>query len=281
MNEEKKEKMLNLLADRAIFGLDETEFAEFEQLAKEFPALKNDNSFEIAAAAFSLVNLDIQPLPDNLNAKILADANKYFETAEITPEEYQKTFAFSPRGSTPRRSIWNWLGWTVAALACIALLVNIWLTRVSPPQEIGKATPQPTASPAPPNSAQQREQLLASGDVIQKNWTDFNPKQPRNVSGDVVWSNSRQKGFVRFHNLPVNDKAKETYQLWIFDKSRDAKTPVDGGVFDVDQNGDVVIPIDAKLKIGEPKMFAVTAEKPGGVVISKLGKVMAVAKIET
>ena len=42
---------------------------------------------------------------------------------------------------------------------------------------------------------------------------------------------------------------------------------------------EIVIPIDAKIKVQKPKMFAVTAEKPGGVVVSPLEKVMAVAKV--
>lgn len=280
MNEENKEKMLNLLADRAVFGLNDTEQREFEQLAKEFPELADDSSFEKAAAAFALVDLDAsEPLPKNLNAKILADADKFFAAAkESAPEEFQKTFAVVP----PKRSIFDSLGWLVAALACIALIANIWLTRTQKAPDIGGgATRTPVISPkTEPGIAAQREQLLASaGDVVQKTWTDFDPKKPRGVSGDVVWSNSQQKGFLRFHNLPANDKSKETYQLWIFDANQDAKTPVDGGVFDVDENGDVIIPIDAKIKIENPKMFAVTAEKPGGVVVSKLGKVMAVAKV--
>jgi anti-sigma-K factor RskA len=82
---------------------------------------------------------------------------------------------------------------------------------------------------------------------------------------------------VRFRNLPVNDKTKETYQLWIFDENQ--KQPIDGGVFDANEAGEIIIPIDAKLKVQKPKMFAVTAEKPGGVVVSPLEKVMAVAKI--
>ena len=279
MNEENKQKMLNLLAERAIFGLSEADTVEFERLAKEFPALENDNSFEIAAAAFSLVDLDVnQPLPPHLNSKVLADADVFFAAHENAPEENQETFAFAPK-----RSIWNYLGWVAAALACLALLANIWLTRIQPPtEEIGKVTPSPTVLPSPELSpAAQREQLLASaGDVIEKKWTDFDPKKPRGVAGDVVWSSSQQKGFARFRNLPTNDKTKETYQLWVFDAKRNKKTPVSAGVFNVDKNGDIIVPIDAELKITDPKMFAVTAEKPGGVVVSKLGKVMAVAKVE-
>jgi hypothetical protein len=47
----------------------------------------------------------------------------------------------------------------------------------------------------------------------------------------------------------------------------------------VTKEGEVVIPINAKLQVRKPKMFAVTAEKPGGVVVSKQGKVMAIAKV--
>ena len=102
----------------------------------------------------------------------------------------------------------------------------------------------------------------------------------KNVSGDIVWSDTMQTGYMRFRGLPVNDKAKETYQLWIFDETQDEKTPIDGGTFDVDQNGEVIVPIRAKLRPKNPKMFAVTVEKPGGVVVSKREKVAALAKAQ-
>src|SRR5207237_1768866 len=114
-------------------------------------------------------------------------------------------------------------------------------------------------------------------DVIKTNWT--NPKNPNEVLGEVVWSDSQQKGFLHLKGFPVNDKTKEQYQLWIFAANQDQKTPVDGGVFDVNENGEVIFPIDAKIKVEKPSLFAVTAEKPGGVVVSKQEKVLAIAKI--
>jgi anti-sigma-K factor RskA len=102
----------------------------------------------------------------------------------------------------------------------------------------------------------------------------------KNISGDIVWSDSKQAGYMRFHGLPVNDKSKETYQLWIFDETQDPKTPIDGGTFDVGQNGDIVIPINARLKVKSPQMFAVTIEKPGGVVVSKREKIVVLAKTQ-
>ncbi|HEX9961856.1 MAG TPA: hypothetical protein VGB00_13035, partial [Pyrinomonadaceae bacterium] len=126
MSEQDKEKMLELLSGQAFSDLSETELAELAELEKLFPELREEDSFEIAASAVSLTNLDVsEPMPAHLQAKILADADKYFASEQApapeTREEYQKTFAFEPK-----RSPWQWLGWLAAALACLALAVNVW-----------------------------------------------------------------------------------------------------------------------------------------------------------
>ena len=60
----------------------------------------------------------------------------------------------------------------------------------------------------------------------------------------------------------------QQYQLWIVDPERAAQ-PVDGGVFDVQAGTrEVIIPINAKLAVNNPAAFAITLEKPGGVVVS-------------
>ena len=288
MSDQNKEKMLELLSDRATFGLSDEEIAELARLEEEFPEL-NDDSFELAAASIAMLNLETdEPMPAHLRSKIAQDAENYFASrkaeapaAETSPEkeEFQKTFTLEPR-----KSIWNWLGWAVAAFACIVLVVNIYRTNkqfedyaAATTREIERLKQQiPTPTP-PSNASREREQLLAKTDVVQSTWGDFDAKNPKNIQGDVVWSNSEQKGFVRFRNLPVNDKTKEQYQVWIFDPNQ--KYPIDGGVFDANEAGEIVIPIDAKIKVLQPTMFAITAEKPGGVVVSPLEKVMAVAKV--
>ena len=50
MSKQEKEKMLELLSDKAIFGLSEQEFADFAELEKNFPEL-SDDSLESTAAA--------------------------------------------------------------------------------------------------------------------------------------------------------------------------------------------------------------------------------------
>ena len=51
---------------------------------------------------------------------------------------------------------------------------------------------------------------------------------------------------------------------------------MDGGVFDVPANAaEVVIPIRAELPVRGREAFAVTVEKPGGVVVSAREHVLA------
>ncbi len=89
------------------------------------------------------------------------------------------------------------------------------------------------------------------------------------MTGDVVWDPATQRGFLHFAGLAPNDPAMHQYQIWIFDAGRDKRYPVDGGVFDVPANAsEVIIPIRAALMVRKPAAFAVTLEKPGGVVVS-------------
>ena len=108
-------------------------------------------------------------------------------------------------------------------------------------------------------------------------WGKGNVPGIADVSGDVVWSDEKQAGYVRVKGLPKNDVSKETYQLWIFDETQDPKTPIDGGTFNIDSDGETIIEIDARLKAKNPSLFAVTIEKPGGVVVSGRGRIAALA----
>ncbi|MGL4551943.1 MAG: anti-sigma factor domain-containing protein, partial [Gemmataceae bacterium] len=96
--------------------------------------------------------------------------------------------------------------------------------------------------------------------------------------GAVAWNNARQEGYLRLDGLPPNDPRVSQYQLWIFDADRDERYPVDGGVFDVPAAG-AVVPIRAKLGVGRPTLFAVTRERPGGVVVSDRRAVVLAAKV--
>lgn len=288
MSSNEKERMLDLLTDQILFGLNEEESAELKELENLFPELKNDNSLELTASAIGLTNLEeIEPMPEHLRAKILADADNYFATTksakvlrfepnlrevktENDDEETQKTFAFEPK-----RPFMQWLGWAFAGLACVALAVSITLNLQKPKVVVNNVEVPPKVL----TTNEQYNQLLASAKDLQKTaWV--NPANDKEVLGEIVWSESEQKGFMKFKGLAANDASKEQYQLWIFDETQSEKTPIDGGVFDVSSNGEVLVPIKPTLKFKNPKLFAVTAEKPGGVVVSDRKKIAAIAKVQ-
>jgi anti-sigma-K factor RskA len=287
-----KDRLFELLADQTISGLSAEELVELEKLKTQFPEWEKDFSFELTAAAIGLLNIDVSDdLPANLRAKIVANADEFF----YPQEELQNVVNFTPRTekitgsmatetvsniteSTPNRPFWQWLGWAFAAAACVALAVNLWTTRSRPQTEIVQKPPI-VQSPTPKLSVEQeRTQLLAAAsDTVKIPLADA--KNAKEILGEMVWSNSLQKGYASFRNLPANDIAKESYQLWIVDETQNLKTPISGGVFNISATGEVIIPIDPQLTVKKPVMIAITKEKPGGVVVSSPERIVALAKI--
>ena len=75
---EKKEILLDLLSQRAIYGLNETEQKKLDELMKNHPEFLDDESFELTAAYVNLASLErVEPMPDFLKNRILADAGKF------------------------------------------------------------------------------------------------------------------------------------------------------------------------------------------------------------
>ncbi|MBK7391707.1 MAG: anti-sigma factor [Chloracidobacterium sp.] len=285
MNEEQKDIFFDLLTKKAIYGLDA---AEQDQLDAMDPgnAELEFNSLEMAAAAISLMGADNDPMPASLRSKIIADANAFVVEQNELTVAWPPAAAENDKGYVVDReerssgSWLGWLGWASAAVACIALALNLWFTRVQPVEVAG--TKPPIETPRVLSTAELREEMLkAATDTIRASWAVGNVKNLTQIVGDVVWSDQKQTGYMRFKGLPVNDPTKEQYQLWIFDKNQDKATPIDGGVFNVNAEGEVIVPINAKIAASAPEMFAITVERPGGVVVSKRDKIAALAKVET
>lgn len=280
MTEEQKEKLFDLLTKKAICGLDEAEQSQLgsidpESVEREFESL------EIAAVAISMACLDQEePMPVHIRERVLETGQHFVDSkggAQAAPLPPPERIDYPvPAGV---RSWFGWLGWAAAAMAAVALAVNIWSTRVQPDPRQAQLAPavevQRVLTPA-----ELREELLRSGDVVRATWAAGNVKEIKEISGDVVWSEAKQEGFMYFRGLPANDPNTTSYQLWIFDKTQDKATPIDGGVFNVTADGEIVVPITAKLRAVGPEMFAVTIEKSGGVVVSKREKIAAIAKVE-
>lgn len=184
-------------------------------------------------------------------------------------------------------------GW-VAAAACLLLAIGAFVLRAAPGPVVTLPIPTPTTTvvpsatvPAPSpmtvasiSPAELRDKLLANEGSSRAEWTPTKDPLGKAATGEVVWNKELQKGTMRFSGLAKNDPTRAQYQLWIFDKTRDEKYPVDGGVFDVDsETGDVIVPIRATLAVNAPVLFAVTLERPGGVVVSKREHIVVTAKM--
>ena len=173
-----------------------------------------------------------------------------------------------------RRSFAVWGGW-LAAAAMLALWVR---GPVSLPAVDAAA---PTASTSSAAASWVRDSLIAGDSAITRiAWAPTANSTALGASGDVVWSTRAQRGVMRLIGLKSNDVKRWQYQLWIFDKTRDQRYPVDGGVFDVPAGAtEVFVPINARVPVGGAVMFAVTVEAPGGVVVSTRERVALLAAL--
>ena len=250
------ERWEELQIERLLYGLSPEEQLEYDELARTMPA--DSGGFERVVASIDVAwrEADAMPLPDHLRKAIRDQALRELSSR---PAWLAKEPGASGKGSAR-------LPWAVAA-ACLGLAIYTAvvprLTRV-----------------ADRDFARSRAALISSAtDIIERPWA-AGPTPVAGAEGDVIWSPLRQEGYMRFRGLPVNDPTKEQYQLWIFDRNQDEKTPVDGGVFDIAGTGEAVVPIHPKLKVKEAYLFAVTIEKPGGVVVSSRERLPLLAAVD-
>ncbi|MCB1624066.1 MAG: anti-sigma factor [Pseudomonadales bacterium] len=302
-------RLFELRIAAAVSRLTDAERAELQHLEPLHPDI---DAASVAASVAALLEAEAPPveLPDHLRTAIVDAADRYFGHERSTDD----VLNFVPRDATVesgevhhvsvargwrRHAVAGWL----AAAAVGALALTLWWTRGDrPAADIPLATndqPSP-AQPAPPRAdaepgpaarpgagvetdapsiEEAARNLRAQRFNLVRAWRAGTDPAGRAVTGDVVWDGNGQQGFARFIGLPQNDPTREQYQLWIFDASRDERFPVDGGVFNVDKDGTVVVKIDPKVRVNSPTMFAVTVEQPGGVVVSDRSRLVATAPI--
>jgi hypothetical protein len=270
------EAMVDLLIKQATEGLSPAEQRALDVLDGELAsAYRRD--LERAAAAVTLAGSAGQPpLPAELAERLAKQATDHFAARTAVADR-----APVP---APRRNRFGLYGGWLAAAACLVLAIFAW--QRSPPAvtPLAAVTPPPAPVVAPekplPTPAEERAALLAKSDSLKISLGATKDPAAAGVTGDVVWDPATQRGFLHFTGLAANDPAVHQYQIWIFDSGRDKRFPVDGGVFDVPANAaEVVIPIRAALMVRKPAAFAVTVEKPGGVVVSGREHVVALGAI--
>ena len=296
------EAMVDLLIKQVTEGLSPAEQRALDALDSE-TASAYARDLERAAAAVTLAGSAAvgsdreQPLPAGLAEALARQAAEHFASVEhFTPVDgvaditaARASKADRSRASAtpePRPNRYGGYGW-LAAAACLVLAIFAWQRSPSPPAvpvaEVPPPSPvtaPPLAEPPPPTPAEERAALLAKSDSLKIPLAATKDPAAAGMSGDVVWDPVTQRGFLHFTGLAANDPAVHQYQIWIFDTGRDKRYPVDGGVFDVPANAaEVVIPIRATLMVRKLAAFAVTVEKPGGVVVSGREHVVALGAI--
>ncbi|QDT01968.1 Anti-sigma-K factor rskA [Rubripirellula lacrimiformis] len=245
-----------LLAGEALGDLDS---AELQRLDNHYPQGRPESGADLMRTAsalhLALSSKDSDRLPDHLRQKIASDAAAHIPAQPTVTLDPGQQWSVRPGVSMREQIAW------LAAAACLLLTIGVWVSR-GPEIGVGQS-----GGGLAMDFGKQRQQLQTSEDHLEISWTPGTTPFDNPVSGDVVWSNSQQSGFMRFVDMPINDPSQEQYQLWIIDPARDDE-PIDGGVFDVTKSGEVIVPIDAKLQVIDPAAFAITIEKPGGVVVS-------------
>ena len=236
------DRILELLAAEAAGErLDDAEFGELQQLLGDMPAAdrvrERDAMHEAAAlgqAAFLAEDREAwRPMPEDLRERLLGMARA--RAVDSTPR--------ATRANWPAR--WGWAAAT--AMIVVWIVSTVLLPR------------QPTVTDS--------VSVQSAPDLVTLPWRSEIPGYEE-VGGEIAWSDALQAGEMRFAGLPPNDPESQQYQLWIVVPDRYAH-PVDGGVFDASADGDIVVPVDAKLNVVEPVAFAVTLEQRGGVVVSE------------
>lgn len=266
MNTQPLDRVIDLLAGASAGGLDAAERQELDTLLAQLPPA--DRALADAAAAdfdrlsgatIAHWSIEAKPLAPDVRARLLA---KGVETINAPRAARTPTNTTAP-GMRPREMV----AWLTAA-ASIAFAIFAWN--------------KPPAPPAP--AWQARVDLLNQAETQTVAWSTTEDKDAKGVSGDIVWNSKEQRGFMRFKGLAANDPRVQQYQLWIFDKGRQDEFPVDGGVFDISKatqdptTGDLVVPVQPKLLVKDPALFAVTIEIPGGVVVTKKERLLLLAK---
>ena len=282
-------RLFDLMVKHATEGVNDSELRELMQVETIDPQEIERVELTVASADLAMTTNDSKypdepSFPVGLREKLEADADHFFRTnaGDISTAVEQAVASNSPEADSGEVTPASPAGGTVTrrevfayAIAAASLLLvfsgyNPLAQKVVQPeiaQQTDRLDPQ-----------QQLTEFLKDRpeDLVEAPWTQV---ADQGASGRVLWSEKQQRGFMVFQGMKSNDPEQQQYQLWIFDDP-DQDYPVDGGVFDIARaNVKTVVPIDAKIQVRDAMQFAVTVEKPGGVVVSKRQTIPVLAKL--
>lgn len=256
-----QDRLLELLADQATQGLPVGEQAELDLLRKRYPDI-DDTAFELIAAELALAmgSPGRESMPRDLRDQIEAQLHT-LESVKAQPVPFRQggsSFKKGPRAFFPPLIAWG--GWVAAAASLSFLVWNGGYGSSPSPRQVMAA-------------------LQSRNDVLRVKGQPPKADNPANPWVEIIWCPYGHYGCLRLHGLAVNDPTREQYQLWVYDKQRDPRYPIDGGVFNVSGDGEAIISVKAKLKVHEVIRFAVTREPAGGVVVPD-GELLLLAELK-
>jgi anti-sigma-K factor RskA len=251
MIDERMEEQASL---HVLGALNKTEAREFKQAMQANPELKKFvASLSTATGALAGAVPMAEP-PPQLRAKILA---------QVAPP--QKIISLPER----KFPLTNWLSWSFAA--CLAILsyalfsqntywrlqTDLQKLRADSLETVVQSLQSATNDLRQTVFALQETNRLANLKIAMLNSLVADAPKAIAVS---LWDNEKQDGVFVAENLKALPADKD-YQLWVLDNGT---TPVDAGVFHVDENGRVRVAFKTKLQIKIAGKFAVTEEVKGG-----------------
>ncbi|TFG87718.1 MAG: anti-sigma factor [Chromatiales bacterium] len=278
-------RLAELVAGEATGTNDVSENAELDCLLSESVAVDREQMMAAASVVqLALLRQDRAArvaLPESVRAKLVRQADAWNAGRQVSgaasvadlagarQRRAEKSRVLTQARGKIRPSGSAALGWYLAAALAVAFVVYRQDSSVDPAPDM--------ASVAVAIEARREALVSQAPDLVRVPWSASAEPGYEQARGDVVWSSSRQEGYLRLSGLPINDVRRGQYQLWVVDAERDVH-PVDGGVFDVTRDGELIIPIDTTLPVNRPAAFAVTFEQPGGVVVSD-GPMLLVAPV--
>lgn len=268
-------RLAELLTQRSTEGLSGAEDKELDSLFEQ-EGIEDDLSLDLAAAACHLAFLaqesGDEPLemPEAARRRLEISGRVWVAARELQPS-IRPSFAhmtavppvlplkISDQAYSPTKpsGLWPWL-----VAAGFALIAAVGWFRTSVPVNPGMDIVS-VMSQAP--------------DSAEWSWNDWDNPEVTGVAGSVVWSESLQCGYMKFRGLPSNNPSAEQYQLWIVDK-RGLSQRVSGAIFDVNRDGEVIVPVKPLIPVHEAALFAITIEQPGGTWVSDMSRRVVVAK---
>jgi anti-sigma-K factor RskA len=261
MIDERMEEQASL---HVLGALSETEAREFKQAMQADPELKKFVARLSTATGALAGAIPMAEPPPQLRAKILAQAGGP-----------QKQISLPERKFNP----FSWLPWALAAgFAALCIMLNIQDSQLrktvsEQTQEINNLNQLAQSLQSVTNGLQQTVLALQETNQL----ANLKIAMLNSLMGDApkaiavsLWDDEKQDGVFVAENLKALPADKD-YQLWVLENGT---TPVDAGVFHVDENGRVRVDFKAKFPIKVAGKFAVTEEIKGGVTSPTLKNIV-------